>query len=194
MVFNRVVEMGDLGPVPLGENLLWDDLRVSLAHGTIGGDPPVMTSFLGTTQAYAFNAAATNSLFFDAQLPHTWLAGSEIRPHIHWSPGSSTNTGVTRWGLEYTWANAVSAPGNVFPATTTLTVDQAAAGVAYSHQIASFPPIAGTGMRLSSILLCRLHRLGGHANDTFTGVAFGLSLDFHVQNDSGGSLTEFLGA
>jgi hypothetical protein len=128
---------------------------------------------------------------FDVQLPHGWAEGSDIMPHIHWSPGNSTDTGAVRWGFEYTWANAEAAPGDAFPATTTIYFDDAAHGVAYSHQIATFPAVSGMGMRKSSVLMCRLFREGGHANDTFNTNAFAISFDLHIQLESSGSITEY---
>jgi len=93
--------------------------------------------------------------------------------------------------LEYTWANAVAAPGNTFPETVVLDpVDQAGAG-AYAHQIAPFTEIDGTGMRLSSVLLCKLSRVGGATEDTFDDDAFGLSVDFHIQVAGHGSIEEY---
>ncbi len=175
-------------------NPRWDDLRASLARATTGSTPATLAAFIGGTQAYQFSASQMNQLFLDTQLPHAWAAGTPIHPHLHWSPGNSTNTGVVRWGLEYSWANAVADPGNVFPATTTVYVEQAASGVAYAHQIASLPAIDGAGMRLSSVLMCRLFRDAAHANDTFTGACFGLSFDSHIQLSQSGSATEFAGA
>lgn len=125
----------------------------------------------------------------EAQLPHGWLVGSELRPHIHWSPGNSANTGSVVWELEYSWANAVNPP-NTYGASTTLTATQAAAG-AYGHQIAQFAGIDGTGKRESSVLLCRIARVGGDPGDTFTGAAFGISFDIHYQIESPGSVTEY---
>jgi hypothetical protein len=170
----------------------WDDLRVDVTSGTKPNqDPPGFEVFRDGIRAYGFAPGATEQVYFDVQLPHTWDAGTGIRPHVHWSPGSSTNDGDVVWRLEYTWANAVAAPGNVFPETETLTVTQAAAGVAYSHQIAQWTEIDGTGKRLSSVLMCRLFRVGGDAADTFTGDAFALSVDFHIQVQGNGSTEEY---
>jgi hypothetical protein len=173
-----------------GDNPLWDDLRVSIVRAAVSTDPPTLVNFRNTTMGFRFIQDATNSVMFDAQIPHTWDEGTEIRPHLHWSPGNSTNTGVVRWGLEYTWANATEA----FPASTTLYVNAAAAGVAYSHQIAQFAPLDGTGKRVSSVFSCRLFREGANAADTFTVGAFGLSFDFHYQASGDGTVAEYPGA
>ena len=174
----------------------WDDMRVSLRGASVGAASPALTAFrddgAGSTgvSAYAYSKTLAQSLYFDVQLPHNWVAGTGLRPHVHWSPGASADTGNVRWQLEYTWSNAVAAPGNTFPVTVLDTVDQAGAG-AYAHQIAQFAEIAGTGKRLSSVLVCRLARLGNDAADTFDAVAFGLSVDFHIQVGGHGSADEY---
>jgi hypothetical protein len=177
--------------VATADNPLWDDLRVSLARATTGSANPTMSSFRDGVQAYAFSASQMNQLWFDCQIPHAWLEGSEVRAHIHWSPGNSTNTGAVLWGLEYTWCNAELAPGDTFPATQTVYFTDAAHGAAYSHQIAPFPNLDGTGKRVSSVLMCRVFRDATNGEDTFTGAAFALSLDFHIQLGSDGSVVEY---
>jgi phage baseplate assembly protein gpV len=173
-------------------NLLWDDLRVSLSTAKVAGnDVPTWSTFRDGVKAHAFSASSMNELFFEVQLPHGWSAGSEVRPHVHWSPGNSTSTNTVRWGLEYTWASAEAAPGNTFPATTTLYVDDAAHGAAYSHQIAQFAGVAGTGQRVSSVLVCRLFRDAANGADTFATDAFALSVDFHIQMAGDGSAVEY---
>lgn len=165
----------------------WNDLRVSLGTGRPNTSPPTFSTFRNGVQAWSFAANATEQLYFEAQVPHGWSIGSEIRPHIHWSPGNSTDTGSVVWQLEYTWQNA----GNeVFPTTTTLSVTDAAAGVAYAHQIAGFGGVSAAGKRESSIFVCRIARVGGDAADTFTGAAFGISVDFHYLATALGSVDE----
>jgi hypothetical protein len=169
----------------------WDDLRVSLTRASVGSSPPALAVFRTPVQAYSFAKAAVNEVFFDVQLPHNWLLGTAVEPHIHWSPGVSTDVGSVRWQMEYTWANYTAA----FPAATLLDpVDQAASGVAYEHQIADLGTIAGTGKKASSVIMCRLARVGNADEDTFDAVAWGLSVDFHIQVQGNGGLTETAGA
>lgn len=169
----------------------WDDLRVSLARASTGSAAPSLAVFRAPVQAYSFSKTATQELFFDVQMPHSWVAGTDIEPHIHWSPGASTDVGVVRWELEYTWANY----GAPFPAATLLSpVDQAASGVAYEHQIADLGTLSGVGKKASSVIMCRVARLGGATEDTFDAVAWGLSVDFHYLNRGFGGATEYAGA
>jgi len=166
-------------------NLLWDDLRVSLNGTSPGAATPNLTSYRDGLYLYAFSETVAQHLVFDVQLPHGWVDGSTIHPHIHWAPGNYTGTGVVRWELEYSWANI----GSAFGASTTMTVDVAGPGVAYKHTLTAFPTITGTGKTASSILLCKVGRLGNHANDTFDDVAYGITVDFHIQYDSMGDPT-----
>lgn len=175
-------------PVVSTENALWDDLQVSLIKAQTGPSAPSLSTFRNGLKLYSFNKNTDQELLFDLQLPHTWLAGSQLRPHIHWSPGNNATTDVVRWGLEYSWANAVT---GAFPASTTIYVEQAAAGTAYQHQIAQFPAVTGTGFKLSSILVCRLFRDADNGADTFDADAFAVSFDVHILNSTGGSTAEY---
>lgn len=169
----------------------WDDMRVSLTRATTGSAAPSLAVFLSPVQAYSFSKTTAQEVFFDVQLPHSWIPGTALEPHIHWSPGVSTDTGVVQWQLEYMWANV----NDPFPAPTLLaTVDQAASGVAYAHQLADLGTMAGTGKKASSVIMCRLARVAGAAADTFDAVAWGLSVDFHYENRGFGGLTEYAGA
>jgi len=176
--------------IPTATNLLWDDVKVSLARGTVGLNNPSLATFRNGVQAYSFNESVMQQLFFDIQLPHTWAEGTDIHPHIHWSPGNGNDTTNVRWGLEYTWANS-GGTGNTFPATTIVYATQAASGVPYSVEIASFGAISGVGKRVSSLLMCRVFRDATNVGDTYGQGAFGLSLDFHVQCNGGGTVIEY---
>ena len=166
--------------------LLWDDLRVSLARANAGGDPPTWSVFRSGVYAQAFVPDAANSLMFDVQLPHSWALGTSLVPHLHWSP-ATTNTGNVRWGLEYSWANV----NGVFPTSTIVYGLQAGSGVAFTNQIVSFGTLSTAGFGASSILVCRLFRDGANVADTYTGNAFGISLDFHYQTRNLGTVAEF---
>lgn len=188
----------------------WEDLRVSLISVNAGSaQPPAFTRLyrnVGNTSegvyAWGFTNSGEREVFFDVQMPHSWAYGTEVRPHVHWMHADSTPSGSNvRWGLEYVWANAVNAPGNTFgPTTSTVYADDPtiaptlgyAPGTAHVHQIAQFTAIAGTNMRRSSVMLCRLFRDTG--NDDFADLAFALSFDLHYQVATTGSSTEYAGA
>ena len=163
----------------------WEDLRFSAA----GINPPGAASDPTRDTAdgrWVFSASQTNVLAIQAQMPHEWKEGSIIVPHVHWSP-TSTHTGNVLWRLQYKVANINSA----YPAGYT-TVDklQAGAGVADTHQLASFGNVAMTGYTISCILLILLSRIGGDPTDTYTGTAKLDEFDIHYQVDGFGSYNE----
>ncbi len=177
----------------------WDDLKVPVTSLKEKGiNIPNWDPFIGGTYTYWFkketSASNENELFFTVQMPHAWKEGSNIFPHVHWTADANIGTSKVEWGLEYTWAN----PGSVFGAIGTILVDTPVAAlgtvnVAFKHVISSFPEIAGSGKTLSSILMCRLFRKSrSGSNDTYSGKAALLEIDFHYEIDSDGSRDEFI--
>ena len=120
------------------------------------------------------------------QLPHSYLEGSDIDPHIHWVAEDNTG-GNVQWQLTYSWANIDAA----FPAATTSNITAAAAVVTDEHEMSSFSDIDGTGKTISSMLLCSLKRNSSNALDTYNGKsAYFIEVDFHYEADTIGSRTE----
>lgn len=179
----------------------WDDLRVSVLATKGGGiqDPTwtqVRTNGAGSQGVYgwSFSQTTEEEVFFDVQLPHTWEAGTELRPHVHWTHLVASPPGTTSvvWALEYTWANAVNPPGNTFGQTSIVRGTQLVeAGSQYKQFITDLTPLDGTGKRLSSVLLCRLFREPTNVADTFAAGAIALSIDFHYLSNTWGSVAEY---
>lgn len=179
-----------------GGAVVWDDLRVPLTFGTSSLLATNWEAFMGTTFLDCFKASGTDALYFVVQLPHSWKEGTTIYPHIHWIPqanGAASANGVV-WELEYTWANN----GETFPTTTKLaasTISPALSGnlVAKTHYITPLGAgITATGKKISSMLVCRIARLGDDGSDTFTGTSGVLEIDFHYQLDTFGSREEYV--
>ncbi|MBI5540146.1 MAG: hypothetical protein HY951_08825 [Bacteroidia bacterium] len=150
----------------------------------------------GTSQGvflWMFSASSEQEVYFTIQIPHGYKLGSDINPHVHWTTATGTPSGTNVvWGLEYT----VSAIGGNFPTTTTLTANSVIAAIGVpsgtgQHLITSFPTISGTGLGISTILVCRLYRKAADASDTFANEVGLLGIDFHYEKDTEGSRTEF---
>jgi hypothetical protein len=62
---------------------------------------------------------------------------------------------------------------------------------AWKQQVIGFPDISGTGLTISSMLVCRLYRDPADAEDTYSFDAGLLQMDFHYQTDSIGSKSPF---
>ncbi|MFA6492625.1 MAG: hypothetical protein WCV58_00545 [Patescibacteria group bacterium] len=141
---------------------------------------PVVTNLI----IYGFDGTATlEQVYFNVQLPHSYKLGTDLYPHIHWSP-TDTSAGNVVWKLEYSWADV----NGTFAAPTTIaTTPQATGGTAWAHNVVSFPTISGTGVDISRILVCRLYRDPADAGDTYTHDAALLNFDFHFEKDTLGS-------
>jgi hypothetical protein len=171
----------------------YDDLRMpatSSEPGPLAANVPTWGPFLGAgnLNCWRFSGAgaSVDELFFTVQLPHRYVEGTDIEPHIHWAP-TDINAGGVYWQLEYTWED----PSLVFPAVGTIgsaTISAGAMGAAWRHNITSLgtisPPTSGT---ISSMLVMRLFRDAAHASDTYGSDAALLELDIHYEVDSPGS-------
>ncbi len=165
---------------------IWDDMRVPMTSTKVKGTAKdaefiVFQDDLATT---AFKKSDEREVYFNIQLSHRYKFGTDLEAHIHWSPGSSVDTGDVRWCLEYSVANI----GDNFPASTTTCVLQAPSGVAYKHEYTDLVSIDGSGINIvSAMIIFRLFRDGGHEDDDFDDYAYVFEFDLHVQMDSFGS-------
>ena len=178
-------------------DVTWDDLSVPLSSINTGGvNAPDFLQWRDDgsgsvgVYAYAFSHTAEEEVFFEAQLPHGYVEGTEIEPHIHAILTSDADAGETvRFGLEYTWSNV----NDVFPATTIIYADRTLTDedVANKQLIIGFEPdIEEAGMRISAMLSCRLFR--DVATDTYAHDVVVLELDFHYRADERGSEQTFI--
>jgi len=162
----------------------WDDVQVNLSNiKAPASDPPTWRLYNGC-EVPAFGGGGTNTLYFSSQLTHKYKQGTDLRFHFH-AAYPNTGAGNSRWTFTYSWANI----NGTFAAATSETIDFASAGVADKHVIHGFTAISGAGMLISSVLLCSLSRIGGHANDTYASDIYALSADFHIEIDTLGSKT-----
>lgn len=161
---------------------LWDDVNFSAGNLKQGVTAPSWSAITGGLYGYVFEDAKVQSLHGCEEIPHGYKRDGNISPHIHWSP-MTTNTGVVRWGMEYSWTN-INATST---GTTTIYTEQASSGIVGKHQIISFPEIVGAGKHYGSYFCMRVFRDGTHANDTFTGGAFVPQVGIHFQADAAGS-------
>ena len=164
----------------------WNDLTSTLLAGkTTAGAAPVWAAWAGTNiYTWQFSASTIDSLqVAPFHFEHDYKIGSAVYPHIHWKP-DDTNTGVVRWGLEFTYA--IGHGQAAFPtATDTIYLEQAGSGEAYKHQIIEVPDPGVTlaGLEPDTIVQTRIFRDATHINDTYTGVAHGLTVDAHYRTD-----------
>jgi hypothetical protein len=175
-------------------DVMWDDLRVDASTTNLGGgNPASVTTFRNGVRALEFSATVEQSCWFDVQLPHSFhqfTSAYALKPHIHWSPTTTTATGTVIWGIEYTWANPSLDGTSSFGATTqtegtyTFTTNKQ-----YAHLLTPMGDITITNMGISAVLLGRVYRKA--ATDTFADTVHAVSIDFHYPLNAPGSIGEF---
>jgi hypothetical protein len=177
---------------------VWNDLMVFPDATTKGGsNPPEWGAAFkkdagGTSQGvylWMFAPNQEEELYFTVQIPHDYKEGTALYPHVHWTTATGTPSGSNVvWGLEYTLVSV----GGSFPSTMIITASTlipecgTPSGTA-QHLISGFAPISGTGLGISSILVCRLFRATGNAADTFPNDVGLLGFDIHYEQDTQGS-------
>lgn len=181
-----------------GGDIRWDDLRVTLDKGSSSASLSTLPGMSGP-QIYYFQDGTTDAMSFTVQLPHTWVEGTTIYPHVHWTPRGNNVSGNVEWNLDYTWVNYDATTPQVFPSITTSTIVASPTSgrfVQNAHYItaltASNEGIDGTGKKISSILICRIWRNANAPADTYGDDAGAMFIDFHIQTDGFGSRQEFI--
>lgn len=168
---------------------VWDDMLTSLSSGkTTTANDPAWAQFRDGLYAYSFSNTTLNEIWLTFHVPHNYAPGTDMWPHIHWAT-TGTNTGVVRWGIEYTVAKGYSQ--EIFPTSTTIYLEDNANATARMHQITECSAgqvIPSSMLEPDALVLLRIFRDGSHANDTCTNAAFGLACDLHYQRAAAGTV------
>ena len=158
----------------------WRDLTSEINVKGSGANNPSWATFRNGISAYSFSASTMTECWMVFHIDHDYKPGSDMYFHTHWST-TGTNTGVVRWGFEYTVAKGHGQ--SAFGATQTVYVEQAGSGTAYQHMVAETTAISSAEFEVDALILMRIFRDSAHVNDTQTGVAFLFTADCHYQAD-----------
>ena len=168
----------------------WDDLRFPAQGINPAGAadaPSVDTTLTGFPGTLVFAGNFENVIVGVAQMPHAWLPGSPLRPHIHWSKpvGSADAVG---WELYYRHLDFPPdvAGAWVGPVAVVTTIGDPT--VADSHLISTFGEIDMAGKRESSMLCWQIRRQG--ATDADAGTARLYEFDIHFFSVKAGTASE----
>lgn len=176
-----------------GPNGNWDDLRFP-AQGInpIGAasDPTVDTTLADFPGTLLFSGSAQNIIAGVAQMPHEWHAGTEIKPHIHWSKPTGSSSAVT-WEFYYRiMGNVGDTPGAwVGPLSAVRTIGDPA--TSNRHLLTSFPGIDMTGYQESVCLNWRVDRRGD--TDADNNAVRLIEFDIHYRKNKSGTPREIPG-
>jgi len=170
----------------------WDDLNFSATGINPTGAAGAATRDQDTGML-VFSGTADNVLVGQAQMPHRWREGSEVRPHVHLRFPTAA-VANTRWKFEYDMANVNGEFANDYGVYTVLgTVTIANPNNAKKSVVASLGAIPMTGLTVSAQIPWKLTRLANsdaadnHASDVVL-----TDIDFHYQSDAPGSRQEYV--
>ena len=158
----------------------WDDLRFPAQGINPAGSaaPPSVdnATFPGTL---LFNGTAENTVGGVAQMPHSWLEGGDIRPHVHWTKtiADANSNGVT-WEYRHSRC-AISLTAEAYISWQPATLVAGNLTGAEVHNISAFGSFNMTGFAASDMVIWQIRRLGN--TDSYTADARLLEFDFHYQ-------------
>lgn len=196
---------------------VWDDLRVTAnmiaVRGSQYSEAPEYVSILANAERgpsysgllgyrFGWGRGVFQSGHFQVQLPHGYVPGSPLEPHVHvrLDPVSGGAPGQKLLlEFEYIWVNT----GEPRPhSTTILAINHtvSASDLSADNLMISFGLIQKEDAGISSMLDCRFSRLNfdpgwekdfwtprGLGNDDFQGYLVFKEFDFHYQLDTLGS-------
>jgi hypothetical protein len=174
----------------------WEDLRFP-ATGINPPGPTGAPTFDQTKLGWLFPHNSTTELGVIVQLPHGWVNGTELRPHVHWEKSTSA-AGNVYWEIEYQWSKPNTA--RTTPVIVGNQVSVFSVNVLDTQDLTAFTPIPGVGYVDSDTLIIKLRRvynkeLGPEGEevdvDTYGAAARLLEFDIHYLSDDFGSTDEF---
>lgn len=154
-----------------------------------GANQPTLKDFRDGIYALAFTGVGSNAeetwVYF--HILHDYKPGTKVYPHIHWSHNIASPEGDVVWKIDYSVSKGHS--GGIFPAITTVSLQQTAAAQ-YTHHIietSEGDAIAATNLEPDTVIMVRLYRDPTDGSDDFGEDAFLLFIDLHIESD--GNLT-----
>lgn len=161
----------------------YEDLMFPFQVGNSGGS--TYPTFVPDSGYWNFSAVDTTGptqciMYFTVQMPHSWVIGSTIHPHIHYK--HETAVGTPKFTMRYKWTNIGDHTPNVFSryymSTTTGTANNT------QQLVYNATGISGTGKTLSSILTILIYLYAAPVN------VKAYQFDIHYERDGLGSRTE----
>jgi hypothetical protein len=173
------------------ESYGWRDLVGQIVVRGSGAQDPSFVNIPGSTNMYAYefptNPASNKQFWVNYHIDHDYAFGTPIYLHVHWINAAATpNTGVVRWGFEYSVAKGHQQQAFNLTSTTTVYVEQTCNATRYMHHIAEISvgdAIPATNLEPDSIIMTRIFRDTDSANDTNTDSVFPLLVDCHYLSD-----------
>ena len=167
----------------------WEALRFPATAINLPGPPAGAPQWDTTKNGWLFDADGTEDLMLIAEMPHDWIEGTEIKPYVRWEKTTSAS-GTVYWNLNYqiSVADTVRTSAQDLPAYTAITPSD----TADVQQITSFGAIDMAGLKVSTIIIITLSRVGANGNDSYGADARLLEFDIHYQRGQWASRQEYI--
>jgi len=152
--------------------------------GGIGGALGGVAALGGLLTAFAGTGVIVDELSGSAEIPHRYLQGSTIYPHIHWA-ATTAAAGNIKFQLEYLWVNA----GGTITTSTPVSNTVSSGGAAWVEMRTNLPSIgvSGSGKNMGSRLAFRLFRNPADGDDTYEADVAVFDFGIHLESDTLGS-------
>jgi hypothetical protein len=180
-------------PNEVGEEQ-WDDFVPHFWNVPSGGSSPDLETMPGFTilSQWAFDGQNTTEILESQfEVMHDFKEGTNIYPHVHWSP-STADAGNVKWFVIYSYANG----DEEFSEEVTLSVIDSADGLGANgralHHVVEFPPISDPNIKIGAQIRLAIRRVPSDAEDTYSDDAFMHQVGLHYQNDTRGSRSRFV--
>lgn len=169
----------------------WDDVRFPLSVARTGNTAPLFLEFRnGLHLPNIPHEGPERLLYYTCQLPHRYLAGTHLCPHIHFSFGDP-KTDLTGADVAFELMVSAASVDNPFPAPKTITCTAEVSPVLYQHQVAipdAYIDGEELGLTESACLIMRLRRLNDIPKHAEAGV-FLVDGDLHFYAHKLGTVT-----
>jgi len=133
----------------------WDDLTYPAVQTKQGATDKPLFDLTEVGLKFPYSDS-THLTVYNVQLPHKWVVGTSIYPHVHYIQVGQSDT--ADFILKYRWINMGDTVTDFIRIEATdCTLLPYTAGT-NTHQLAAFPTLDGTGLTRSSILDIKLFR------------------------------------
>ena len=178
---------------------LWTDLFTA-ANGINPAGSPSPATASNVDGLLEFAGGSTDNVICGAwQMPHSWLQGGTVSPHVHVMAAAATNPstgGLNKIALQFSYM-LFQATGSEQPAAFTspaqvnATLPNHGAGGRPVTRIIDLGDFAMTGYLHSACIVWQFRRVASDAvNDTYPDVMRLISCDLHYRHNKFGSVAE----